>query len=82
MATITIDDLRRIFEDVAGADEGVNLDGDIIDTEFAELGYDSIAVLEAVGQIRRDYGILVDEDALAEVHTPRSLLELLHAYSG
>ena len=82
MSTITIDDLRRIFEAVAGADEAVNLNGDIMDTEFAELGYDSIALLEVVGQIRRDYGISVDEDALAEVNTPRGLLDLLHAYVG
>lgn len=81
MVTLTLDDLRRIFEDVAGADESVNLDGEIIDMEFAELGYDSIAVLEVVGHIRRQYGISLEEDALADVHTPRSLLDLLHAQS-
>jgi minimal PKS acyl carrier protein len=79
--TLTIDDLRRIFEAVAGADESVDLDGDIIDVEFAELGYDSIAVLEVVGHIRRQYGISLDEDDLAEANTPRGLLALLHAQS-
>jgi minimal PKS acyl carrier protein len=78
MTNLTIDDLRRIFETVAGADEDINLDGDITDTEFAELGYDSIAVLEVVAEIRREFGVSLDEDALEDVHTPRSLLELLH----
>lgn len=76
MVTLTLDDLLRIFEAVAGADESVNLDGDIIDIEFTELGYDSIAVLEVVGHVRRQYGISVEEDALADVHTPGGLLDL------
>lgn len=79
MAALTIDDLRRIFKTVAGADETVDLDGDIIDANFADLGYDSIALLEAVGQIGRDYGIFLDEDALGEVHTFRGLLDLVGA---
>ncbi len=81
MANLTIDNLRQIFKTVAGADETVNLDGDILDVEFAELGYDSIAVLEAVGQIQRDYGIVLDEDALAEATTFRGLLELAGAHA-
>lgn len=79
MEYLTLHDLRRIFTTLAGVDESVNLDGDILDTEFADLGYDSIAVLEAVGQIQRECGIEFDEDALSEVHTFRGLLELAAA---
>jgi acyl carrier protein len=80
MAQLTIDNLRQVFKAVAGADETVNLDGDIIHAEFAEIGYDSIAVLEAAGQIQRDYGIVLDEDALGEARTFHDLLELVNAY--
>lgn len=66
---------------VAGADEAADLDGDILDQEFGDLGYDSIAVLEAVGKVQRDRGFVLDEDALSDVRTFGELLELINVYA-
>ena len=58
-----LQDLRRILRDGAGADEDVDLDGEILDTAFDDLGYDSLALLELISQIRRQYGVDIPDDA-------------------
>ncbi|MHC0431218.1 acyl carrier protein [Streptomyces sp. O3] len=81
MATqpFTLDDLKRILLAAAGADENVDLDGDILDTDFEELSYESLAILETCGRIERDYGISLDDTVVTEARTPRALLELVNA---
>ncbi|NGO68933.1 acyl carrier protein [Streptomyces boncukensis] len=75
----TLDDLKRILLQGAGAAEGVDLDGDILDTDFEELGYESLALLETGGRIEREYGIRLDEDQLVEADTPQALIALVNA---
>ncbi|MET9994742.1 phosphopantetheine-binding protein [Streptomyces mutabilis] len=75
----TLDDLRRILLEAAGADENVDLDGDIQDTTFEVLGYESIALLETGGRIEREYGIVLDDDDLGDDITPRDLLDIVNA---
>ncbi|MFE9769596.1 acyl carrier protein [Streptomyces sp. NPDC005808] len=70
----TLDDLRRILLEAAGADEGVDLDGDILDVPFDALGYESLALLETGGRIEREYGIVLDEELLGDADTPRALI--------
>jgi minimal PKS acyl carrier protein len=77
--TFELQDLRRILRECAGAEDGVNLDGEILDTEFDLLGYDSLALMETAARIAREYGIRVDDDALTAATTPRRLLDLLNA---
>ncbi|MER5451332.1 acyl carrier protein [Streptomyces sp. NPDC085900] len=81
MASIqfTLDDLRRILLEAAGADENVDLAADIQDTSFEVLGYESIALLETGGRIEREYGIVLDDDDLSEELTPRDLIDAVNA---
>ncbi|MGP3949280.1 acyl carrier protein [Streptomyces sp. 7N604] len=76
----TLEDLRRILREGAGADEGVDLDGDILDTDFEQLGYESLALLETGGRIEREYGITLDDSALTDAETPRALIEVVNAH--
>ncbi|MYR46950.1 acyl carrier protein [Streptomyces sp. SID5910] len=78
-APFTLDDLRRILREAAGADEGVDLDGDILTTDFEALGYESLALLETGGRIEREYGITLDDDTLAEARTPGELVDAVNA---
>jgi minimal PKS acyl carrier protein len=75
---IELQDLRRILQESAGAEQGVDLDGEILDIQFDELGYDSLALMETAARISREYGIRIDDDALSEATTPRRLLGLLN----
>ncbi|MBN6040603.1 acyl carrier protein [Amycolatopsis sp. 195334CR] len=79
---LTLDELRNLLRESAGVDEEVDLDGEILDTAFDELGYDSIAVIETVARITRDHGVRVEDDAVADVRTPRELLDLVNAASS
>ncbi|CAD5931321.1 acyl carrier protein [Streptomyces cyaneofuscatus] len=74
----TIDDLKRILFEGAGADESAALGGDILDTDFENLGYDSLALLETGGRIEREYGITLDDEVLNDNRTPRALVEAVN----
>ncbi|MFI5728393.1 acyl carrier protein [Streptomyces cyaneofuscatus] len=74
----TIADLKRILLEGAGAEEGVDLDGDILDTDFEELGYESLALLETGGRIEREYGISLDDDVFTDNRTPRTLVDAIN----
>jgi act minimal PKS acyl carrier protein len=75
-----LSDLRTILLEAAGTDENVDLDGDITDLDFQDLGYESLALLETAGRIERTYGISLDEDALFAARTPRLLIDLVNAH--
>ncbi|WP_331748860.1 acyl carrier protein [Streptomyces chartreusis] len=76
----TLEKLLPILLEGSGADDQVDLGGDIIDTEFTALGYESLAMLETAGRIEREYDISLDEEALAEALTPRALIDLVNAH--
>lgn len=78
MHTFTEDDLRRVMRVAVGVDDSVDLDGDITDTEFTDLGYDSLAMMEIMSRVEKEYGISVPDEAIAELPTPGRLV----AYVG
>jgi act minimal PKS acyl carrier protein len=71
-------DLVRLLRECAGQAEGIDLDGDILDTDFGDLGYDSLAMLETTGRVERDYAVVLDEEALDEAYTPRRYLDMVN----
>jgi act minimal PKS acyl carrier protein len=77
--SLTLDDLKRVLREGAGEQEGVELGGDILDTPFGELGYDSLAVLEATSRITREFHLEFDDDAAVAAATPREFLALVNA---
>ncbi|SNQ46492.1 Actinorhodin polyketide synthase acyl carrier protein [Frankia canadensis] len=79
---LTLDDLKRVLIEGSGAGEGVDLDGDILDVTFEQLGYDSLALLETASRLAREYRIDLDDDAAVAASTPRDLLDLANATEG
>jgi minimal PKS acyl carrier protein len=73
-STITFDDLARIITVSAGIDDGTQLTADTVDVPLCDLGYDSLALLETVSMIQREYGIALDESAASADLTPAQLL--------
>jgi minimal PKS acyl carrier protein len=78
MSEFTLTDLTTLLRECAGADESVDLDGDVLDVTFTDLGYDSLAVLQTTGCIENDYGIALDEEAVSAADTPRAYLGLVN----
>lgn len=70
--------LTRILRECAGAEEGVDLEGDVLDLYWVELGYDSLAILQTTGYIEREFGIVLDEEAFEEADTPRRYLDMVN----
>ncbi|MEV0414659.1 acyl carrier protein [Streptomyces sp. NPDC050448] len=78
MDRLELEDLKRILRECAGEDEGVDLDGDVMDLNWFELGYDSLAVLQTTGYIEREYDVLLDEEAIDDADTPRRYLAMVN----
>ncbi|WP_221350412.1 acyl carrier protein [Streptomyces beigongshangae] len=76
--TVTLADLTRMLRESAGEEEGVDMDGDVLDVSFDDLGYDSLAMLQVIGQVQREYGIRLPDEAAADADTPRALLALIN----
>ncbi len=79
MEAFTLDDLRALLRECAG-EPGGSLDGDhILDTTFAELGYDSLAVMEAAARVRRRYGVVLPEEVTQVESTLRAFVDAVRA---
>lgn len=76
MPELTLGELARILRECAGEGESADLGGEFADVLFADLGYDSLAVLETAARLKRDYGVELTDDEVNEVGTPGRLLEL------
>ncbi|MFE7898054.1 acyl carrier protein [Streptomyces sp. NPDC057424] len=74
----SIEDLKRILFDGAGAPEGPGVEAATVDLDFQELGYDSLAVLETCTRIEREFAISLDEEVLGEARTPRALVDAVN----
>jgi len=77
-AEFTIDELRAVLRAAAGEEESANLDDDIMDVPFTDLGYDSLALLEAGSRIERERGIQLGDSTITEAETPRALIEAVN----
>lgn len=79
MAGFTLDRLTAALRSAAGVVEGVDLDGDILDLTFDDLGYDSLGMLNTIGWIERDLSVKLPDDTVVECTTPRLLIEAVDA---
>jgi len=78
MNLITLDELGRILAECAGESEDAAFDGDVLDTPFTDLGYDSLALLESASQVSRRFGVELSDDAVAGLTTPREFLDAVN----
>lgn len=75
---MTIDDLMAILKDCAGEGENLAPTESLQDTTFEEMGYDSLAVIEASARIEQDYGVVIPDDDIVDLRTPRALLAVVN----
>ncbi|WP_018684008.1 acyl carrier protein [Actinokineospora enzanensis] len=77
MKSIGYADLVRLLHASAGVPGGSS--ESTPDTPFDDLGYDSIALLETLGAVEREYGVRLADDLAGRADTPRALLALINA---
>ncbi|MFD0691995.1 acyl carrier protein [Actinomadura fibrosa] len=78
MRQFTVDDLERLLRASGGGDEHMDFSEDILDEEFSELGYDSLAILEMSALIKREFGVELADEEVAELQTPRQAIDLVN----
>lgn len=76
MSELTVDEFAEILQEAAG--ESV-LGSDIADTPFAELGFDSLALLETAALVKRRYGVAIPDNQLGDLVTPAAFLATVNA---
>ncbi|MDF4249988.1 acyl carrier protein [Streptomyces sp. WMMB303] len=80
MSDFTQRELAEKLLECAGEAEDADVsDEAVLDTPFLELGYDSLALLQVTGVIKREYGVELSDDAVVEAETPRLLLKMINA---
>ncbi|MEV0264792.1 acyl carrier protein [Streptomyces sp. NPDC050617] len=79
---LTVGDLLVLLRECAGEEESVDLEGDILDVPFEDLGYDSLALLNTVGRIERDCSVRLGDDTVEKALTPRDLIDMTNSALG
>jgi minimal PKS acyl carrier protein len=75
MPVFTIDDMRRILRQCAGDPDSVDLDSDVHDVQFEEMGYDSLALMEMAARIQEEFAVPIPDDLLEQLHTPAEVIQ-------
>ncbi|MFF8192681.1 acyl carrier protein [Streptomyces bobili] len=78
MSAFTVEELFQIMRECAGEEEAVDL-ADAAEQEFSLLGYDSLALMEAISRVERGLGIDLPEETVGEVLTPAAFVDVVNA---
>jgi act minimal PKS acyl carrier protein len=78
---MSMDELRNILVACAGEDADAP-HGDISDTSFDDLGYDSLLLIEAIATIKRNHGVDIPDGLFAQARTPQELLTMINDRIG
>lgn len=75
---ITTDDvLETLYENAGEPDAGAPT-GDVSDVDFADLGYDSLALMEVASVLGKQLGIAVSDDIVVDARTPQAFADLIN----
>ena len=79
MSAFTLDDLSRLLATESSDDEAEELTESVLDESFVDIGYDSLALLELLGKVQREYGVKLADDVVERMPTPRAAIDLVNA---
>lgn len=74
MVPLTLDALTQILKEDVGLPD-LDLGPAILDVPFAELGYDSLAMLQVTSAIRQRHGVGLSDAVVFDRKTPRDLID-------
>lgn len=78
MKQLDLPELLRIMRECAGEDESVSSRSDVAETDFAALGYDSLALMETATKVEQEYHVTIAEEQLASVRTPAEFIHVVN----
>lgn len=78
MPAFTLAQLRDTMHETAGENEGVDFDGDIADTPFEELDFDSLAIMEIAARLKQEHGLVIPDEEIGNLKTPQMLVDFVN----
>jgi len=78
MALVSTDDLRRVLREVTGESPDDVDEASFLETSLEQLGYDSLALMEAAARIQQEFGVRLADDDVFRIGTPRELLRFVN----
>ncbi len=78
MTELTLSELQRIVQSCVGPGGALRLDADSIDVSFPELEVDSLALYEITTQLEDQLHVVISDDDIDTLATPRHLLDLVN----
>lgn len=79
MADVSPEAISAILREAAGDDDDMEVGADSFGRTFAELGFDSLALLEIASLVKRELGVELSDDDMHEVATPADLVAKIDA---
>lgn len=73
MREMTLEDLRRIMHEAAGESDADIGAGNSCEA-FDALGYDSLALLETLSRVEREYGVSLPDDLASTAGSPSAFV--------
>jgi act minimal PKS acyl carrier protein len=78
VTAFSVTELNTTIAKCLGNDSGGQVTDDNLDTEFSELGYDSLAVYELMTRLQDDIGIPISDEEIDELTTPRLVIAFVN----
>lgn len=78
MRTLTGPELAALLADAGGPPDVTHDPAVFMSTPFADLGYDSLAVLETLTLVQARWGVSLPDDVVAAATSPADLLVVLN----
>ncbi|CAL9372431.1 phosphopantetheine-binding protein [Streptomyces cellulosae] len=79
MASFTLSEFKAVVDACFDGAEAAALEESVLDSEFADLGYDSLTVYEIVVRIQDEFSVRVPDEQLDELTTPGALIAYVDA---
>ena len=80
MAGFTLTEFQRIVAKCFEGPEVGALDETALNTEFEDLGFDSLVIYEIAVRIQDDYGVAVADEELDNLKTPGAFVAYVDAH--
>ncbi len=79
MHSFTLPDLVKTIQSCLGAGMGAEVTHETLDTEFDDLGYDSLSVYELMTRLQDHTGVQISDEDIESITTPRQAIDFINA---
>jgi act minimal PKS acyl carrier protein len=79
MSGFTLTEFRKVVEACLEGADAAALDESTVDTDFGDLGYDSLVVYEIAMRVQDEYRVTIPDEAFDDLRTPAAFIAYVDA---